>query len=419
MRRTYIFAASTEPGGPRGGGIAASLLHVQEIMTLLRFAFLTLFLAVTTLAQSSNTRLGLQQVVGGLTNPVGITNAGDGSNRLFITLQNGRIVIVQNGQLRPTPFLDVSALVSCCGERGLLGVAFHPSYETNRIFFINYTDRNGDTVVARYRARTDDPNVADPSSASILLVVAQPFANHNGGDIRFGPDGYLYVPLGDGGSGGDPGNRAQNLNELLGKILRIDIDSGSPYSIPPTNPFLGRSGARPEIWALGMRNPWRTSFDKLTGDYWIGDVGQGALEEIDFQPATSAGGENYGWRRMEGTRCFNPGANCNDGTLTLPVYEYGRSVGVSVTGGYVYRGTRYPGLAGTYLFADFVTGVIFGTTRNASSFITNQLADSPYLISSFGEDEDGELYLLDYKPTGGALFRIEDRNVPRRRTTRR
>lgn len=388
-------------------------------MTLLRVSLLTLLLAGTTLAQSSSDRLRFQQVVGGLSNPVGITNAGDGSSRLFITLQNGRIVIVQNGQLRSTPFLDVSALVSCCGEQGLLGVAFHPSYETNGIFFINYTDRSGDTVVARYRVRTGDPNVAEPSSASVLLRVDQPFVNHNGGDIRFGPDGYLYLALGDGGSGGDPGNRAQNLNELLGKILRIDVDSGTPYGIPPTNPFLGRSGARPEIWALGVRNPWRTSFDKLTGDYWIGDVGQGALEEIDFQPATSAGGENYGWRRMEGTRCFNPGSNCNDGTLTLPVYEYGRSVGVSVTGGYVYRGARYPGLAGTYLFADFATGVVFGTTRNGNSFSTNLLADSPYLISSFGEGEDGELYLLDYKPTGGALFRIEDRSVPRRRTTRR
>jgi hypothetical protein len=259
-------------------------------------------------------RLGLKQLTSGLSSPLGIANAGDGSHRLFILEQQGRVRIWQGGRLVTTPFLDLTSKVSCCGERGLLGIVFHPNYETNGFFFVNYTDTSGATNVARFRVRTDDPNRAEPTSETLILRVPQPFSNHNGGDLRFGPDGYLYIPLGDGGSAGDPGNRSQNLGELLGKILRIDVDRGSPYSIPADNPFLGVAGARPEIWAVGVRNPWRGSFDRLTGDYWFADVGQNALEEVNFQPASSRGGENYGWRLMEGSRCFNPSTACNNGS---------------------------------------------------------------------------------------------------------
>src|SRR5690349_11300457 len=261
----------------------------------------------------------LQPFVTGLINPVSITHAGD--NRLFITEQAGRIMIYDGTRLLPEPFLDIRNLVSSGNERGLLSLAFHPRYAQNGFFYVNYTNVSGNTVVARYSVSPADPNRANPSSAVLILGVNQPFANHNGGQMQFGPDGYLYIGLGDGGGGGDPGNRAQNLNDLLGKILRIDVDSGSPYAIPASNPFVGSTNVRGEIWSYGLRNPWRFSFDRETGDLWIADVGQGTWEEIDFQPATSIGGENYGWRRMEGSHCFNPSTNCNNGivSLTLPV----------------------------------------------------------------------------------------------------
>ncbi|HUF18545.1 MAG TPA: PQQ-dependent sugar dehydrogenase, partial [Thermoanaerobaculia bacterium] len=281
------------------------------------------------------------QVAAGLANPVGITNAADGSGRLFINEQRGRILIFSGNEILATPFLDIRSIVGCCGERGLLSVAFHPQYVSTGFFFVNYTDLSGNTVVARYTRSSSDPNQADPASAMLIIRIEQPFGNHNGGQIQFGPDGYLYVGMGDGGAAGDPGNRSQNLSTLLGKILRIDVDSESPYAIPSDNPFRETASARPEIWSYGLRNPWRFSFDRATGDMFIGDVGQNALEEINFEPA-GQGGANYGWRRMEGTRCFDPANNCNDGTLVLPILEYGRSDGCSVTGGYRYRGSAFP-----------------------------------------------------------------------------
>jgi hypothetical protein len=270
---------------------------------------------------------------------------------------------------------------------------------------VNYTDRAGDTVVARYRVSAGNPDLADAASAVVLLAVDQPYANHNGGGLRFGPDGYLYIGLGDGGSGGDPENRSQDLGTLLGKMLRIDVDHGSPYAIPPSNPFLAWPGARPEIWAYGLRNPWRFSFDRLTGDLFIGDVGQNAWEEIDVQLAASGGGQNYGWRRMEGPACYNPSTGCNDGSLVLPILYYPHSAGCSVTAGFRYRGARSPALNGLYLYGDYCTGRIWeGWPTGGGGWASAQVVDTPYTISTFGEDAAGDLYLADY--AGGAVYRI-------------
>ena len=326
-------------------------------------------------------------VVGGLSRPVAITHAGDSSRRLFITQQAGQIVIFDGERLLGQPFLDISDRVSCCGERGLLSVAFHPNYGNNGAFFVNYTDVSKDTVVARYQV-TQDPNLADPNSEVALLNVGQPFDNHNGGQLQFGPDGFLYISLGDGGAGGDPGNSGQDRETLLGKMLRIDVDSGDPFAIPPGNPFVGQPPARPEIWALGLRNPWRFSFDRATGDMFIGDVGQGAVEEIDFQPA-GVGGLNYGWRRMEGSRCFNPATLCNDGTLTLPILEYPNlpSEAAAVAGGYRYRGLDFPQFKGVYFYADFSTGRFFAGVEEDGDWTAIGPTQTGFRVSAFGEDE--------------------------------
>lgn len=364
--------------------------------------FLSLILAAV-VAQASPV-VTLEPVANELPNLVSVTHAGD--SRLFITLQGGVVRVHDGTRLLQEPFLDIRNLVLSGGERGLLSIAFHPGYAQNGLFYVNYTDVRGDTVVARYSV-SPDPNRANPASAVPILMIQQPFANHNGGQLQFGPDGYLYIGMGDGGSGGDPGNRAQNLGDLLGKMLRIDVNSAFPYAIPPSNPFVGQAGRRPEIWAYGLRNPWRFSFDRVTGDLWIADVGQGIWEEVDFQPVTSIGGENYGWRRMEGAHCFNPSTNCNPGNLVLPVIEYDHSVGCSITGGYVYRGTRSPRLAGQYIYGDFCTGRIFGATRSATGTVTNQLLlDVPFNISTFGEDVAGEVYVGDY--SNGILYRLVD-----------
>ncbi|HNC09570.1 MAG TPA: PQQ-dependent sugar dehydrogenase, partial [Anaerolineales bacterium] len=289
---------------------------------------------------SSLAQLEFQPIATGLSSPVDIVQAGDGSNRLFFVEQNGAIRVYKNGQVLSTAFLDISNLVTTGSELGLLGLAFHPSYESNGYFFVDYTRTEGgqlQTVIARYQVSTD-PDIADINSASILLTIDQDFENHNGGQIHFGPDGYLYIGMGDGGNGGDPNNRAQDPNSLLGKMLRIDVDSGSPYAIPPSNPFVSNGAVADEIWAFGLRNPWRFSFDRLTGDLFIADVGQNAWEEVNIQPASSTGGENYGWSCDEGNHDYNNSRDCTIyGVLTNPQIEYehgpGDSIGCSVTGG--------------------------------------------------------------------------------------
>jgi glucose/arabinose dehydrogenase len=337
-----------------------------------------------------------------------LTHAGDGSGRLFVVEQAGQIKIITDGKSPAMLFLDITALVdSSANERGLLSIAFHPDYKSNGFFFVNYTRQpDGATVIARYHV-SNDPNVADPDSAVVILTIPQPEVNHNGGLVKFGPDGYLYIGMGDGGGGGDRhgtiGN-GQDLTTLLGKILRIDVN-GSPYAIPASNPFRGKADARPEIWAYGLRNPWRWSFDRRTGDLYIADVGQNVYEEIDFQPASSSGGENYGWRLMEGKHCFNPSSGCEQAGLTMPVAEYSHSDGCSVTGGYVYRGVQYPWLDGLYFFADYCSGKLWTLSRDPSgAWEKVERAQVDSQPSSFGEDQAGELYLVGHGD--GTIYRL-------------
>ncbi|HYP26232.1 MAG TPA: PQQ-dependent sugar dehydrogenase [Blastocatellia bacterium] len=346
----------------------------------------------------------LTPVVEGLSSPVYVTNARDGSNRLFIVEQGGIIKVLQPGSSAPTVFLNITSRVLSGGERGLLGLAFHPDYETNRRFFVNYTRQtDGATVIAEYRTSAGNPNVADMAER-VFLVIPQPFANHNGGMIEFGPDGFLYIGMGDGGSANDPGNRAQNIEDLLGKMLRIDVDTpnGSvPYSSPMDNPFFGPAAGRDEIYAYGFRNPFRWSFDRQTGTLWMGDVGQGQREEINN---VTLGG-NYGWRIFEGTICTGLGPTpCASCGCIGPVGEYSHSGGrCSITGGYVYRGARQTLPLGTYLFADFCTGEIF--RLNGSTPVL--LIDTNLSVASFGEDEAGELYVVNL---GGSVLRIINPN---------
>jgi len=286
-----------------------------------------------------------------------LTHAGDGSGRLFVTGKSGVIWVVADGDIRRTPFLDISDLVdSGPSERGLLSVAFDPDFSRNGFFYVNYTSKagDGDTVIARYH--TADWQELDPATGEEILRIDQPAANHNGGQLQFGPDGYLYIGMGDGGSAGDPWDNAENLDALLGKILRIKVSGEDGYAIPATNPFLGRDDVCPEIWAYGLRNPWRFSFDRKTGDLYIADVGQNLWEEIDFQPAGGPGGDHYGWNTMEGSHCYDPPENCDASGKVLPVWEYPHPEGCSVTGGYVYRGQLYPQLQGVYFYADFCRG---------------------------------------------------------------
>jgi glucose/arabinose dehydrogenase len=369
--------------------------------------FFSAYILVSPSLVIANPNIQLKPILSGLNSPVAITHAGDGTGRLFITLQVGKIFIYDGLQMLPTPFMDIGSLITTGSERGLLSVAFHPNYSATGFLYINYTDLNGDTAIARYKVSAD-PNVVDNTSAAILLTILQPSTNHNGGQLQFGPDGYLYIGTGDGGFSGDPANNAQNINSLLGKILRINVDAGSPYAIPPNNPFVGNQNAKPEIWALGLRNPWRFSFDRLTGDLLIADVGQDNYEEVDFQQASSGGGENYGWRLMEGTHCFNSDPDCNDGSLTLPVIEYDHSLGnCSITGGYRYRGVLFPSFTGIYFYADFCSGTIWGASQNAPGHWTiEEMLNTGLLITTFGEDEDGELYLAHYSATDGAIYKV-------------
>jgi glucose/arabinose dehydrogenase len=349
--------------------------------------------------------LGLQEVATGLSNPLLLT-APPGDARLFIVQKGGRIRIVRNGTLLPTPFLDVSALVSTGGEQGLLGLAFDPQYAGNGRFFIDYTDTDGNTVVASYRV-SSDPDVADPASAVVRLRVDQPYSNHNGGHLLFGPDGFLYVGLGDGGSAGDPQGRGQDPRDLLGSLLRIDVSGASGYTSPASNPRAENAAWAPEVWSIGLRNPWRFSFDRATGDLYIGDVGQGDREEIDVSPAASGAGraQNYGWAITEGTACYGA-ASCDRAGLIEPVLDYTHADGCSVTGGIVYRGPAIPQLAGTYFYSDYCSDWVrsFRYAGGQATERTEWPALSPGSgVLSFGEDAAGELYILS---ANGGVFRI-------------
>jgi len=347
-------------------------------------------------------------VVTGLDSPVDVADAGDGSDRLFVAEQAGRIRIVRGGALGDRPFLDITGRIASGGERGLLGITFHPDYPTDPRLFVDYTDRDGNTVVSSFRVSPTDPDAADADGEVILLRVAQPFANHNGGGVGFGPDGMLYIALGDGGSAGDPQGNGQRLDTLLAKILRIDVDGtpsgGNAYAIPKDNPFVAVDGARPEIWLTGLRNPWRFRFDSGTGDLWIGDVGQGRWEEIDVS-RRGVGGLDYGWNRMEGFHCFEPADGCDQTGLTLPVAEYGHDLGCAVIGGVVVRDPRQGRLDGRYLFGDACRDNLWlmdptGEGRR-EPVIAAHLGRT---LSSIGETEDGVVYATSLG--AGELLRI-------------
>lgn len=339
--------------------------------------------------------------------PVYLTNAGDGSGRIFVVEKAGRIKVVKSGKALAEPFLDiVSRVRSRESERGLLSIAFHPRYGENGRFFVNYTDLNGDTVVSEFKV-SSDPDRGDGNSERILLRIRQPASNHNGGQIQFGPDGYLYIGMGDGGSFGDPSGNGQDLDTLLAKMLRIDVDGGRPYRIPADNPFKAISGARPEIWSYGWRNPWRFSFDSETGDMYIADVGEGKWEEVDFQPGGSRGGQNYGWNLLEGSHEFKLPDGYDTRGLTFPVVEYSHDEGCSVTGGYVYRGKTSPGINGTYFFSDYCAGQLWGLRKKSGdSWEWAEFLETGLSVSSFGEDEAGEIYIIDFGK--GRVYRIAE-----------
>jgi glucose/arabinose dehydrogenase len=350
-----------------------------------------------TFAQNIN----LVQYATGFTSPTEMVHAGD--SRLFVTQQNGLIRILKSdGTINANPFLNISNLTTTDSERGLLGLAFHPEYQDNGFFYINYTNLNGNTVIARYTRSATNPDLADANSAQILLTITQPFSNHNGGCLRFGPDGFLYIAMGDGGSGGDPNGNAQNINSLLGKILRIDVNNGSPYAIPASNPFADTDGAD-EIWATGLRNPWKMSFNSLNGDLWIADVGQENIEEINVATAGTAG-LNYGWRCYEGNEPYNTSGCPTSGTFAYPVAQYDHSNNAcSITGGFVYNGSLYPALTGKYIFGDFCSNRI-GYTDVAGEITWT----APFTgnISTFGEDMNGELYAVGR--SNGTVYRVTE-----------
>jgi len=345
----------------------------------------------------------LQLVVSGLSAPLDFQSARDGTGRFFIVEQGGAIRIVKGQKLFGTPFLNISSIIVSGGETGLLGLAFHPQYKTNGRFFVNYTRRvNGrlQTAIAEYHVSATDPNLADPKSGRVLLFFNQPFDNHKGGQLAFGPDGFLYICTGDGGSGGDPQGNGQKLSTLLGKMLRLDINSASPYAIPPDNPFVGMNGAKGEIWAYGFRNPWRFSFDKMSKRLFAGDVGQGAWEEVDI---VTKGG-NFGWNIMEGKHCYPPGPNCDQTGLILPIAEYSHSEGNAIIGGYVYRGAGIPALKGLYVFGDFGSGQLWTLQETQpGTWTRTPLLSAGFNISAFGRASNSELYVLDYN---GKLYKL-------------
>jgi glucose/arabinose dehydrogenase len=343
-------------------------------------------------------QLALEPVAEGFTEPTFVTHAGDGSGRMFVAEQGGTIRTLDGAM-----FLDIRDRVNpSSNEQGLLGLAFAPDFASSGVFYVNYTARNDNSITARFRS-ADGGTSGDPASEEVLLDIEDPAANHNGGMLAFGPDGYLYVGLGDGGAGDDRFKNGQNLRALWGKLLRLDVSAATGYATPADNPF-DADEARPEIWAYGVRNPWRFSFDRATGDLYVGDVGQNRLERINYQPAGSPGGQNYGWPIIEATSCLS-GDSCDRAGLTLPIAEYSHDEGgCSVIGGYVYRGARYPDLAGTYLYGDYCSGKIWTLRRAGESWTASQALDKAMLISSFGEDEAGELYVVAHNE--GAIYRL-------------
>jgi glucose/arabinose dehydrogenase len=378
--------------------------------------FMALLLSISALTATHSVELTTELVAQGLSDPLFVTSAPGDTERLFVLEQNtARIKIIKNGEVLPTPFLDLGPRASEAAERGLLGLAFHPKYSENGFFFVNYTDNNGDTVIARYTV-SDNPDVADPESVMTIANIKQPIGNHNGGMLAFGPnDGYLYIGMGDGGGGYDPKNRAQNGLDPLGKMHRIDVDKGTPFAVPQDNPFVNDPKVLDTVWALGLRNPWRFTFDSKNGDMYIADVGQRSVEEISWQSGTSKGGENYGWRCMEGNECTGlAGCKCNSENLTKPIHQYKHKKGnCSITGGYVYRGSDIAELQGTYFFGDFCTANIWsfkwdGTEITQLQDRTEELAPrdtskSINSITSFGPDARGELYIVD---RDGDIFKI-------------
>jgi glucose/arabinose dehydrogenase len=356
--------------------------------------------------------ISLKKIATGLSGAIGLSTA-SGDKRLFVIRQTGQVVIVSDGKVAGT-FLDISSRISCCGERGLLGLAFHPGYASNGRFFVRYTNPSGNLQISEFHV-SSDPGRADAASERKILTIPHPsFGNHNGGRIEFGPDGFLYIGTGDGGSGGDPNNHGQSLNTLLGKMLRIDIDTtsgGLAYAIPSSNPFAGQSGKRGEIWSYGLRNPYTFSFDGKTGDLWIADVGQNKYEEVDRALASTGGGAgiNYGWRTMEGNHCYSPATGCNQSGMTLPLTEYSHgnsdSIGCAIVGGYVYRGSAHPALGGRYLFGDYCTGRIWDVeAAGPASQVPHPLLSSGIRITGWGQDSSGELYLTS---ESGTLYQID------------
>ncbi len=361
--------------------------------------------------------LELKPVVSGLSQPLAVVDAGDNSGRLYVVEKTGVIRVIEAGQLLATPFLDIHTRVRTNSEQGLLGLAFSPDFAASGEFYIYYThslgtlvpsppgedDEGGDIVLARFRA-TADRRIADPASEERILLRNNPKPNHNGGNLLFGPDGYLYIGIGDGGGGGDPLNSGQRLDTLLGKILRIDVTGQSGYTIPPDNPFVATGGALPEIYAFGLRNPWRFSFDLETGALWIGDVGQDRYEEVNYRPAAGAAGTNFGWRIREGLHCYNAGT-CTAAGLTGPVWEYDHETGVSITGGFVSR-SHYPRMRGVYFYADFGTEKLWGLQWDGVQWVNHEFTGLPSgNWSSFGQGAGGELYLVDY---GGTIYWLVD-----------
>ena len=374
------------------------------------FAVISMLFISTTEAQI----VDLELVATGFSRPLDIAHAGD--ERLFVVERRGKIKIIETeGEVKETPFIDLDPIVlrgNNQDERGLLGMAFHPDYENNGYFFVNYIGNDGNTYIARYTVDSSDPDLGDPESGEIIMMIEQPVWNHNGGCLKFGPDGYLYIGMGDGGAGNDPFDSGQTRTSLLGKMLRIDVDNGLPYTIPEDNPFAEDDFTLDEIWALGLRNPWRYSFDRETGDLWIGDVGQAKIEEIDFQPASSTGGENYGWRCYEGNDFTGntPMDQC-EGDVTFPVFETFHNQGAcSITGGFVYRGSLYSELYGKYICADYCTGEFYVVENDGQGgFTGGAVGKYPYAISTFGEDANGELYIAAFG--NGSIYHIVGENI--------